>query len=90
MTDIDYSTHEMPSWEEMFAEGEKRIKSQFVDAMILTPTRDRARLLTEREVIQRRIDEALFTRNAKRLRVALRAQVRLLARLHATRGIKNE
>lgn len=78
-----------PSWEELFQEGEKRIQLQLVDAMILTPPRDRPRLLTERETSQRRIEEALTTRNVRLLKLALRSQIRLLSRLNATRGIKN-
>ena len=78
------------SWEDVFAEGERRIKSKIVDAMILTPARDRPRLLTERETIQRRISEALDTQNNRKLRLAMRAQIRLLSRLELTRGVKKE
>ncbi len=65
-------------WPDMLAEGEKRIKSKFLDAMIVTHSQDRARLLTQREVVKRKIEEALRKRDDKKLKNAFREQVKLL------------
>lgn len=72
------------SWGEVFEEGERRIKERFLDAMLQVPTRDRARLLAQRDAVQKRITSALIDGDGKKLTRALNEQIRLLAKIHAT------
>ncbi len=69
------------SWSEAFEEGEKRIKETILDALIKTPARDRARLMAQREVVGRKIKRALEENDSKKLRVAFKAQLKLMATL---------
>lgn len=69
------------SWKDIFAEGEKRIQKQMVDTMLLTDARDRARLLAQRDLVKKRIKDALEKNEEKKLRAAIREQTKLLATL---------
>lgn len=78
---LSQSVSESFTWRDIFSEGEKRIQKKFLDTVLLTNPRDRARLLAQRETVQRRIARALETDNTALLRRALNEQVKLLARL---------
>ena len=69
------------SWSDAFSEGEKRITEKWVDALVKTPAEDRARLLAQREAIQKKISSALEKNDSKKLRAAFRAQINLLTQL---------
>ncbi len=75
------TTLEKISWEEAFLEGERRIQAKFVDAMVNTHALDRARLLTHRESVKRKIEIALNERNSRKLKKAFQEQVKLLSRI---------
>lgn len=67
------------SWNDAFAEGEKRIKQKLLDALVKTPARDRVRLMAQREAIQKKISRALEENDSRKLKSAFKAQVKLLA-----------
>lgn len=69
------------SWADAFEEGEKRIKKKLLDALIKTPSRDRSRLIAQREIVKRKISRALEENDSKKLRVAFRAQALMLSKL---------
>lgn len=69
------------TWHDIFSEGEKRIQQKFLDVVLLTPTRDRARLLAQRDAVKRKIAEALAKDNARKLTHAIREQTKLLAQV---------
>src|SRR6185295_1874805 len=84
LAQTDSPTHnELPTWEEALVEGERRIKQRLLDALILTPARDRARLLTQRETVKRKMQEALQKRDTLSWRRAWKEQVKLLQRVSA-------
>lgn len=72
------------SWSEALEEGEKRIKQTILDALVKTPARDRARLMAQREIVQRKITRALEENDSKKLRAAFKAQIKLMAALKKT------
>ncbi|MEK6902890.1 MAG: hypothetical protein AABX02_04880 [archaeon] len=67
------------SWHDIFAEGERRIQSYFLDATVITDPQDRVRLLTRRRVIKQRMQAALSENDPVKLQRTIREQVRLLA-----------
>ena len=69
------------SWEDAFNEGERRIKARFLNVMIRIPSRDRMRLLVQRETVRQKIHDALSKNNNRQLRQALREQVKLLSKI---------
>ncbi len=78
------------TWEGLFAEGENRIKQRFLDAMVASPARERARMLAQRERVQKLILNAQATQSTSLLRRALREQVLFLSKItRALPEIKN-
>lgn len=69
------------TWAHAFEEGERRIQKKLLDALILTPPRDRARLLTQRDVVKRRIEAAIQRQDGALLKRAWKEQVLLLDRI---------
>jgi hypothetical protein len=72
------------SWNEAFAEGERRIKEKMLNALVKTPTRDRSRLMAQREVVQKKIARALEENDSKKLKLAFKAQIVLVKKIAET------
>lgn len=69
------------SWNEAFAEGERRIKEKILDVLIKTPSRDRSRLMAQREIVQKKIARALEENDSKKLTRAFKAQIILVKKM---------
>lgn len=78
---LSQSSFQNVSWEQAFEEGEKRIKKNLLDALIKTPSRDRARLFTQREMVKIKIEQALKQKNGRKLKHAFQEQTKLLRRM---------
>ena len=74
------------TWKKALQEGEKRIRQQFLDALIQTNPRTRKGLLAQRESIYAQMHEALAEENAQRAAFVFRKQLKLMSTLQRERA----